>query len=121
LNQKIKKIVFFILGIFCLVLSYFGILLPGVPAIPFIILSGWFFIQSSDKIYNWMLKQRIIGKILKKYFSEDKTSIKVKLFIISQLWISLIIAQVFFINEFNHLIIINILGVIVSILLYLIL
>ena len=92
--------------------------MPGIPGIPFILLAGWFFINSSDKIYNWMLKQRIIGPILKKSQAGKKRSKGVKLFIILQLWISIIVAQIFFPIPFYWMITINIASVIVSVFMY---
>lgn len=113
-----RKIIFFCLGIIFLVLSYIGIILPGIPAIPFILLSGWFFLNSSDALYNWMLKQRVIGKILRKFYSGEGVSKKMKWFVISQLWVSLIVAQFIFTMHWAGMLLINSVGILSSLLIY---
>lgn len=117
LYRMIRGLYFF-LGIVFLVLAYFGILLPGIPAIPFILLAGWFFLNSSEKLYNWMLRRKIIGPALKKFFGADGVSKKMKWFIISQLWVSLIIAQFVFPLSIFWIVCVNLGGIIGSIAMY---
>src|SRR6478609_9594138 len=96
-----KKWIYFFLGICSLVMAYIGIILPGVPGIPFILLSAWFFMQSSQRLYGFMLNNKLTGRVVRKYFSGEKVSAKAKWFVISQLWVSLIIAQALFIKSYN--------------------
>ncbi len=112
-----KKSLFFILGLSFLVLAYIGIILPGIPGIPFILLSGWFFLKSSDKLYNWMLRQRILGKVLNK-FNSGNVSSKAKWFVISQFWVSIIVAQFIFTLSIPIIILLNSIGVVGSIVIY---
>lgn len=112
-----KKLLFFVLGLIFLVLAYIGIIMPGIPGIPFILLSGWFFLRSSDKLYNWMMRQRILAKVLEK-FSKGNVSEKTKWFVISQYWVSIIIAQFIFTLSLTLIIILNAIGVIGSIVIY---
>lgn len=116
-SEKFKKILFAFLGLVFLVLAYFGILMPGVPAIPFILLSLFFFANSSVRLHSWMLNQGIIRRILNKLNSKNG-KIGFKLFVISQLWVSIIVAELIF--DLNHLlsILLIILGVIFSFITY---
>jgi len=116
--QNWRKILFFVLGLIFLILSYVGIILPGIPAIPFILLAGWFFLNSSTTLYNWMLSKRIIGKVLTKFFSNTGVSKKMKWFVISQFWISIIVAQFVFNLSIYPIILINFTGIAGSVLIY---
>ena len=98
-KHKTKKIIFLSLGILFLVLAYIGIILPGFPAIPFILLSLFLFANSSDKLYNWMLRRKIIGKIISKTNAKKK-NLWFKAFIISQLWVSISVALILFIDSY---------------------
>lgn len=115
---SIKKYIFFFLGILFLVLSYFGIIMPGIPAIPFILLAGWCFLQSSERLYNWMLKRKYIGPMLQKYFSGEKVSKGAIWFVISQLWLSIIISLFVFPLNATAKISIVVAGVVSSIVIY---
>lgn len=115
---SVKKYLYLSLGIFFLVLSYFGIIMPGIPAIPFILLAGWCFLQSSERLYNWMLKRKYIGPMLQKYFSGEKVSKGAIWFVISQLWLSIIISLfVFPLNTIAKVSIV-VIGVLSSIVIY---
>ena len=95
--KKIRQILFVFMGLLCLVLAYFGILMPGFPAIPFILTALFFFAESSDRLLNWMTKQKIIKKIMSKTDGK-KANLWFKLFVISQLWVSITVAELLFIK-----------------------
>lgn len=116
-----RKYLYVFLGLIFLVLAYFGIIMPGVPAIPFILLSAWLFLQSSDRLYDWLRKRKYIGKVIEKYFSGNKVSKGAIWFVISQWWVSLIVAQVIIRPDLKWIVLINVIGVIGSVLIYLLL
>ncbi len=97
-KSKLRKIFFVSLGLLCLVLAYFGILMPGFPAIPFILTALFFFAESSDRLLNWMTKQKLIKKIMSKTDGK-KANLWFKLFVISQLWVSITVAEFLFIKN----------------------
>ncbi|MFA7366672.1 MAG: YbaN family protein, partial [Bacilli bacterium] len=66
-GKIIKKIIYIILGTISLILGTIGILLPIIPTTPFILLSGYFYIRSSKKIYEWLLNNKIFGKYISNY------------------------------------------------------
>ena len=113
-----KKYLFLFLGLVFLVLAYIGILLPGVPAIPFILLAIWCFSHSSEKLYQWLLRQKIIRTVLQKYTSGEKISKSLVWLVISQLWVSLIVAQVLFKPNLVFIIVLNLSGILGSIFIY---
>ena len=115
--SKWRKTIYIFLGFLFLVLAYIGIILPGIPGIPFIILSGWFFLKGSKRLHAWMMKQRILAKVLNK-FNSGKVSEKAKWFVISQFWVSIIIAQLVFKMPLSGMIMLNVLGIIGSIVIY---
>jgi uncharacterized membrane protein YbaN (DUF454 family) len=94
---RLMRWLFVFLGLICVVLAYIGILLPGVPAIPFILLAAFFFLRSSEKLHAWMLRRKLLAKLLNKA-SGEKTSAGFKLFVISQLWVSITVACFLFIH-----------------------
>lgn len=118
MKDRIRKYLYLTLGLLFLLLSYFGIIMPGVPAIPFILLSAWFFLQSSDRLFSWLKNRKYIGKVIEKYFSGGPVSKGAVWFVISQWWVSLIIAQIIVRPHWSWLLIINALGILGSILIY---
>ncbi len=109
-SLKFKKALFVCLGLTFLVLAYFGIIMPGVPAIPFILLALFFFANGSEKLHGWMLRQKIIAKIVSKT-NTKKGSVGFKAFVISQLWVSIIVAENIFVTNVYYGILLIVAGV----------
>lgn len=98
-NSKItksKKYMFLVLGLICLVLAYIGIAMPGIPGTPFIILTAYFFIRSSERLYAWILKNKIFSSIIHKFKDQERISFKTKLLFLVPVWISAIVADILF-------------------------
>ncbi len=55
-KKNLKKAMFFSFGIISLGLAYLGIILPRFPGTPFILLTAFFFIRSSDRMYGYPRK-----------------------------------------------------------------
>ncbi|MDH5607880.1 MAG: YbaN family protein, partial [Cyclobacteriaceae bacterium] len=68
------------------------------PAIPFILLAAFFFANSSDTLYQWMLRQKLLATLLAKARTK-KGHTGFKLFVISQLWVSIIVALYLFVRD----------------------
>jgi len=44
-----------------------GVLLPGLPTTPFLILAAACYIRSSQKLYDWLIANKTFGPYLKDY------------------------------------------------------
>jgi uncharacterized protein len=116
-NTGQKKYLYLFLGFLFLLLTYIGILLPGLPAIPFILLAAFFFTNSSRKMYDWMLRQRFIGSLMKKT-SGKKGRLKFILLIISHIWLSVILSLILVHNNATLVIISFACGIGLSFMIY---
>jgi len=92
--------------------------MPGIPGIPFIILTAWFYLRSSDKMYNWLLNHKIFGKLLRKFYKTGTISLKFKILIASQLWVSIIVANFLLIHIIEYQILTVVVGIIITILIF---
>jgi len=97
-KSQLKKYLYIFLGTICLVLAYIGIVMPGIPGTPFILLTGYFYFRSSDKMYAWILKQRIFAKLIGEYDKNPQIPLKLKIFILIPFWISIVVAEFIFIQ-----------------------
>ena len=60
----LMRIIFICLGSIFVGIGAIGVLVPGLPTTPFMILAAACYIRSSDKLYNWLIKNRIFGLII---------------------------------------------------------
>ena len=54
--------------------------MPGLPTTPFMILAAACYIRSSDKLYNWLIKNKIFGKHIKSIREGKGIPLRVKIF-----------------------------------------
>ena len=67
LKNRSKRILFATGGSFALVLALLGVFVPGMPCTPFALLSAALFAKSSEKLYNGLLNNKILGPRIKSY------------------------------------------------------
>ena len=91
-----KRIIFRILGFTSLILGIIGIALPILPTTPFLLLSSYLFLKSSERLYNWLLNNKILGQYIKDFQIEKSIPLKVKISSISLLWITISTIAIFF-------------------------
>tara|TARA_B100000941_G_scaffold192792_1_gene139563 strand:+ start:3745 stop:4152 length:408 start_codon:yes stop_codon:yes gene_type:complete len=76
----IIRILLIILGSIFVAIGAIGILVPGLPTTPFMILAAACYIRSSNKLYNWLIKNKLFGKHIKNIREGKGIPIKVKIF-----------------------------------------
>ena len=113
-NQLLKWILI-IAGTVCLGLGIIGIFLPILPTTPLLLLAAACYARSSKKFYDWLLNNRIIGSYIKNYREGKGVPLKVKIFSISLLWITILFSVCFIIQVIWIRIILLIIAVGVSI------
>ena len=92
-KNKTKRILFAIGGTLALVLAVLGIIVPGLPCTPFALLSAALFAKSSDRLYNWLLNNKILGSRIKNYQRRKGISKKGKIKVILLMWTMVLISS----------------------------
>lgn len=73
-NSRFVRIFLIALGVISLSLGVIGIFLPLLPTTPFLILSSWCFLKSSEKLYRWLYNQPKVGKVLRSWDNNHSIS-----------------------------------------------
>ena len=53
-----------LLAYFFLALAIIGVVLPGLPTVPFLLLTAWFAAKGSDRLHSWLYAHPHLGKLL---------------------------------------------------------
>jgi len=61
------RILWILLGSVLVGIGTLGIFVPGLPTTVFMILAAACYIRSSEKLYNWLIRNKIFGKYIKDY------------------------------------------------------
>lgn len=57
----LKKTLLMGLGHFFLILGIIGIVVPGLPTTPFLLLAGYFYSKGSERFHHWLLAHPRLG------------------------------------------------------------
>ena len=90
LNNKMKKYIFIICGTISLFLGLLGLITPGLPTTPFILLTGALYAKSSPTLYKKLEGNKLTGMYLKRL--ETGLSWKVKIISIGFMWVMICIS-----------------------------
>ena len=114
--SEIKRKIYFIFGIIFFCLGMIGYYLPVLPGTIFLILSAYFFMYSSEKLYKKIINHPNYGFPIKQYLEKNIISLKSKFIILISMWIATMFSFYFISNlnlEFDFripLIIISLIG-----------
>ena len=62
-----RKILFLLLAALFFVLAVFGVVLPGLPTTPFLLLTSYFLVRSSPRLNSRLLRSRTFGPLLRDW------------------------------------------------------
>ncbi len=75
-----QRAVFLLIGVAGILLAIAGLLLPLVPATPFVLLAAWAFSHSSKTMHRWILNLPFFGPALREWETRGAIRLRVKLF-----------------------------------------
>ncbi|MBR1645002.1 MAG: YbaN family protein [Bacteroidales bacterium] len=61
-----KKFLYIALGLVAVGLGALGVVVPGLPTTPFLLLASWLFYRSSPRLQQWLLDSWL-GKYIRNY------------------------------------------------------
>ena len=61
-----KRTLYIVFGLLCVGLGTLGVVVPGLPTTPFLLLASWLFYRSSSRLQEWLLKSWL-GVYIRSY------------------------------------------------------
>ncbi len=98
-KHKLVKGLLLVAGLICLSFGVLGIVLPILPTTPFLLAATACFCKSSDRMYSWLLNNRLFGSYIRNYKEGKGLGLKTKITTLSVLWGTIGISIVFFIGS----------------------
>ncbi|MDR0811804.1 MAG: YbaN family protein [Paludibacter sp.] len=89
------KYILIFFGVISLGLGILGIFLPLLPTTPFLLLSAFLFARSSQRLHSWLLNHKIFGKYINDFLQEKSIPLRVKIYSISMLWLTILCSIAF--------------------------
>ena len=78
--ENLKKKIYICVGFLAVILGIIGVILPGIPTVPFLLVALFCFERSSKKYHDMILNNKYFGKVLRDYYEGRglTTSVKIK-------------------------------------------
>jgi uncharacterized protein len=92
ISNKFLRVLLLISGTLSVTLGLIGVFLPILPTTPFLLLAAFCYAKSSHRFYYWLINNRLFGKYIKDYRDKRGVPLKVKVFAISFLWLTILVS-----------------------------
>lgn len=94
-SNPLKRLIFTFLGLIFLVLGIIGYVLPGLPGTIWLIISASFFVRSSDRLYNFVVKNRFFGPQVRNFLETGQMGRRAKTFALLSMWVFSTLSLIF--------------------------
>jgi uncharacterized membrane protein YbaN (DUF454 family) len=106
------KIIFITLALISLSMGIIGIVVPGMPTTVFLLVSAGLLVKSNQRLYNWLINHKVLGKFIKDYREHRAMPKKSKIMALVMMTSMVSMSVIFFIDPIPIKIIVAIAGVI---------
>ena len=110
-KQIALRYIFIVCGCIAVILGTIGVVVPGLPTTPFVLLASWCFYKSSPRLQAWLL-QSFLGKYIRDYKEKGGLTMRKRLYIIALMATMVSVSIIFFIPNRTVDIIVGIAGLI---------
>ena len=85
-ENKLSRVFWFSLGMIFTGIGLIGVVIPGLPTTPLMILAAACFAKSSQRFYNWIIDNRMFGEHVKNYREGNGIPKRSKPVILGTMW-----------------------------------
>jgi len=97
--MNLLKLILVSFGTISLGLGIIGVIVPGLPTTPFLLLSAGLYLRSSEKLYKRLLSTKWIGPYIIKYKTNKGLTKRSKTIAIITMWFMIALSGFVFINS----------------------
>ncbi|MCS6880249.1 MAG: YbaN family protein [Oscillochloridaceae bacterium] len=86
---------FLSIGTLSLGIGALGTVVPGLPTTPFVLLAAACYVRSSERLYRWLITNRVFGPVLETWRTQRGMTLRAKLVTLALVWLMLGSAALF--------------------------
>ncbi|MBI3189711.1 MAG: YbaN family protein [Ignavibacteriales bacterium] len=84
-----KKFLLLFTGSLCIVIGVIGIVVPLLPTVPFLLLAAYLYAKGSERFYLWLIHHKWLGTILKNYKEGKGIPVRIRMYSVLFLWLTI--------------------------------
>jgi uncharacterized membrane protein YbaN (DUF454 family) len=97
---QLKRRLLVVAGTVALGIGVVGVFLPILPTTPFLLLAAACYMRGSQRLYNGLLRNRLIGAYVRDYLQGRGMPVKAKIWTLGLLWASIVCSAAFVTDSF---------------------
>ena len=105
------KVLFVVLGTMSLIIGIIGIIVPGLPTTPFLLLTAWLYLKSSEKLYQKLIGNKFVGYYIVEYQKKEGLTTRTRLTSIGIMWVMIAMSTTFFFSQNSIKLIVLVVGI----------
>ncbi len=109
--MALLRVMYVILGSISLGVGILGIVVPGLPATPFFLLTAALYMRSSEKLYHKLVTGTVAGKYIRDFHEKKGMTLKSKIWSISLMWTMITLSCLFGLESLTAIIIVVATGI----------
>jgi uncharacterized membrane protein YbaN (DUF454 family) len=63
----LRRLLYVTAGLFAVGMAYVGVITPGLPTTPWVLLASWCFSKSSPRLERWLKRSPVFGRLLRDW------------------------------------------------------
>jgi uncharacterized membrane protein YbaN (DUF454 family) len=87
------------LGLLSFALAMIGVVVPGLPTTPFLILSSVLFCKSHPRLYHWLVSHPRWGRTIRQFNEQRVIPLPIKLIALSMMSVMILVSVLFFMTN----------------------
>ena len=91
-RSGLSRFLWLILGLLFVAIGLIGVVVPGLPTTPLMILAAACFAKSSQRFYDWIINNRLFGSHVKNYREGNGIPKRSKPTILATMWVFVLFA-----------------------------
>lgn len=99
--MSLVKIILIVLGTLSLGIGIIGIVVPGLPTTPFLLLTAGLYVKSSDRLYQKLISNRYVGSYILEYQANKGMTKRAKFYAIGLMWAMITLSCLLFIHTLS--------------------
>ncbi|MGQ9481615.1 MAG: YbaN family protein [Chloroflexus sp.] len=85
-NSFLVRVILLTVGSVALLIAALGLVIPGLPTTPFILIAAACYIRSSERLYRWLVTNRFFGPVIETWRKERGLTLRTKLMTFVLVW-----------------------------------
>ncbi len=107
--MTVIKVILIVAGTVSLGVGLVGIVVPGLPTTPFLLLTAGLYMRSSDTLYQYLVSNKYVGSYINDFRTNKGMALRAKLYAILMMWTMITLSCIFLVeNSPTKLLIISI-------------